>query len=148
MSTGWVVYNRLFAKRGSFAVLNEEHDGCYVSGEFPTFKVRVGVQTPHLIARYVVHCPNSPQAIEEIEALSTGSTKRSRGRLTEEPFLKMQVRIPVSPENLETLVSLLDRATALRPKGQALLDRAKELAESVSRMLPRPYVPERGSPDS
>jgi hypothetical protein len=145
VSTGWVVYNRLFAKRGSFAVLNEEHEGCYVSAEFPTFKVRDGINNSWLIARYIVHCLNSPQGIEEVDALSTGSTKRSRGRLTEAPFLGMEVRIPVLDETLETLVNLLDRAMALRPEVQKLLDRTKELAESVSLILPRPYVAERES---
>lgn len=143
VSAGWVVYNRLFAKRGSFAVLNEEHEGCYVSAEFPTFKVRDGINNSWLIARYIVHCLNSPQGIEEVDALSTGSTKRSRGRLTEAPFLEMEVRIPASDDTLETLVNLLDRATALRPEVQKLLDRTKELAESVSLILPRPYVAER-----
>jgi len=144
VSPGWVVYNRLFAKRGSFAVLTDAHAGCYVSGEFPTFKVRSDVEHPARVSQYIVHCLNSPQAVEEIEALSTGSTKRSRGRLTETPFLNMEIQVPRSPEGLEMLVTLLNRATALRPKGQAFLDRAKELAESASRMLPRPYIAERG----
>lgn len=146
VSPGWVIYNRLFAKRGSFAVLGKEHEGSHVSGEFPMFKVRDGIERPALVAQYVVHCLNSPQAVEEITALSTGSTKRSRGRLTEGPFLDMEIRIPASEDGLETLVTLLGRATALRPKGQALLERLKELSVgAASRLLPRPYIAERGS---
>ncbi len=31
------IYSRLFACRGAFGVITDEFDGCYVSGEFPTF---------------------------------------------------------------------------------------------------------------
>ncbi len=33
------IYNRLFAWKGSFAVVPEEHQGCFVSNEFPQFIV-------------------------------------------------------------------------------------------------------------
>ncbi|HEY6586310.1 MAG TPA: hypothetical protein VIY97_03980, partial [Candidatus Methanoperedens sp.] len=36
---GDFVYNRLFAWKGSFAVATDENHGCYVSNEFPYFKV-------------------------------------------------------------------------------------------------------------
>ena len=39
--TGDIIYNRLFAWKGSFAVITDELDGCYVSNEFPDIR-----QTP------------------------------------------------------------------------------------------------------
>jgi len=57
--------------------------------------------------------------------------------------VQMQVLIPVEDEAIETLVNLLDRSTALRPRAQNFLDRSKELVESVSRILPRPFIAER-----
>jgi len=36
---GDFVYNRLFAWKGSFAEATAEHSGCYVSNEFPTFRM-------------------------------------------------------------------------------------------------------------
>src|SRR5262249_37323308 len=35
---GDFIYSRLFACRGAFGVIGEELNGCYVSGEFPTFR--------------------------------------------------------------------------------------------------------------
>ena len=36
---GDFVYNRLFAWKGSFAIAQEEHEGCFVSNEFPCFEL-------------------------------------------------------------------------------------------------------------
>ena len=35
--TGDLIYNRLFAWKGSFAIIPPEYNECYVSNEFPTF---------------------------------------------------------------------------------------------------------------
>lgn len=72
---GWIVYNRLFAYRGSFAVIGDEHEGCYTSVEFPKFSVKEGFEKPDILSRYIVHCLNSPQYLEIVDAQSTGSTK-------------------------------------------------------------------------
>jgi type I restriction enzyme M protein len=37
---GDFVYNRLFAWKGSFAIASANHHGCYVSNEFPCFRVK------------------------------------------------------------------------------------------------------------
>src|SRR5262249_28188260 len=37
VAEGDFIYSRLFACRGAFGVVSRELDGCYVSGEFPTF---------------------------------------------------------------------------------------------------------------
>ncbi len=38
--SGNIIYNRLFAFRGSFALLTDEYDDGYVSNEFPMFRVK------------------------------------------------------------------------------------------------------------
>lgn len=136
MSSGLVVYNRLFAFRGSFAVAEKEHEGCFVSGEFPTFKVKNDVAYGDIVCKYIVHCLNSPKYLAVVDALSTGSTKTSRNRFNQKLFLTMKIDIPKSPHALKTIVTLLDKTVSLRFKQEELNDKMKDLHTSISAMLP------------
>jgi restriction endonuclease S subunit len=136
VSAGWVIYNRLFAFRGSFAIVDKSHDSGYVSGEFPTFAVKEGVEHPDSLSKYIVHCLNSPKYLTMIEALSTGSTKTSRNRFNQKQFLRLKIDIPELSDGLETIVNLLDRAVTLRFKQEELLEKTKALHTSISLMLP------------
>jgi type I restriction enzyme M protein len=142
LSPRWLIYNRLFAFRGSFALLGDEHGGCYASTEFPTFTVRKSAAgkygEPWNVAKYVVHCLNSPQYLQIVNALSTGSTKTSRNRLNQRLLLKVNISIPTSPEAVSRVVQLLDRADALRSTQQVLMERVKEFRQDVARLLPLP----------
>ena len=104
VSAGWLIYNRLFAYRGSFAVTGEEHEGCYVSNEFPTFRSKDGIESGELLIRYTVHCLNSPQYLAIIDAQSTGSTKTSRNRFNQKHLLDLPIQIPVTPGTLSRAV--------------------------------------------
>jgi len=137
---GWVIYNRLFAARGSFAVLQLEHDGCYVSGEFPTFKVKHDVSSPDFIAKYVVHCLNSPVALNLVESQSTGSTKTSRNRFNQKSLLLLKVKIPKSIEHTQAIVTLMDSADSLRITQASLLEHTKDLWNGISGLLPHPEL--------
>jgi len=136
MSSGLVVYNRLFAFRGSFAVAEKEHEGCFVSGEFPTFKVKSDVENGDIVCKYIVHCLNSPKYLAVVDALSTGSTKTSRNRFNQKLFLTMKIDIPKSPDALKTIVTLLDKTVSLRFKQEELMEKMKDLHTSISAMLP------------
>ena len=136
VSAGWVIYNRLFAFRGSFAIVSPEHDGCYVSNEFPTFTTTPGTAEPELVARYVVHCLNSPQYLQIVDAQSTGSTKTSRNRFNEKLFLAMTVHIPTHSDDLGRVVLLLDRVTELRHEQRRLTQLIDEFKDGVFGLLP------------
>jgi type I restriction enzyme M protein len=136
VSSGWLIYNRLFAFRGSFAIVSQDHHDCYVSGEFPTFMVKDGVANPELTSRYVVHCLNSPAYLNAIDALSTGSTKTSRNRFNQKDFLRLKVDVPQDEKGLSAIVDLLDRAVNLRFAHENLLEKTKNLHLSLSSMLP------------
>jgi hypothetical protein len=133
---GWIIYNRLFAYRGAFAVLAGEHDGSYVSNEFPTFTVRDGWESPTNLARYLVYCLTSPATLAVVTAGSTGSTKTSRARFMQDLFLTMTIGIPKSTKALEHIVELMDRATRLRANQRTLLEESKLLHEGIGRLLP------------
>jgi type I restriction enzyme M protein len=146
LSSGLLIYNRLFAYRGSFAVLIDEHDGCYASIEFPTFKVRESAVEkygdPTIVAKYVVHCLNSPQYLQIVDGLSTGSTKTSRNRLNQRLFIKVKISIPSTKEAVARIVQLLDGADTFRSTQQALMEQAKEFRQNLARILPLPPAPE------
>jgi hypothetical protein len=138
VSSGWIIYNRLFAFRGSFAVTTNDHEGCYASGEFPTFTVRPSIKDAELLTQYIVHCLNSPQYLKIVDKQSTGSTKQSRNRFNQELFVDLVIQRPKSSADLRRVVKLLDMASAMRTEQEKLLQSTKSLREGVFGMLPPP----------
>ena len=131
-----IIYNRLFAFRGSFAMLQKAHDGCYVSNEFPIFRAKEHVENGTLVCRYVVHALNSPQFLAVVDAESTGSTKTSRNRFNQKKFSALEVPIPQSGDELKRAVELLDTATLLRSEQAKALDLTKDLWSGIYRTVP------------
>ena len=138
VQAGWLIYNRLFAFRGAFAVLEHEHTGCHVSNEFPMFATKQHVRKPNKLMRYIVHCMNSAYYISRIDGLSTGSTPTSRNRLNQKQFLKMWLEVPVYDRDLARVVKMLDRADALRSQQEQLSELTQSLRAGVLDMLPKP----------
>lgn len=134
----WIIYNRMFAYRGAFAVLEEEHDDYHVSVEFPTFDVKESVDHPELIRRFVVQCMNTPQYLNRIDSHSTGSTQTSRNRFHADDFLSLSIKVPKKKESLREIVKLLERATTLKFEQERLEEEADELLDNVGRLLPGP----------
>jgi type I restriction enzyme M protein len=138
VESGWIIYNRLFAFRGSFALVGKDHDGAYVSGEFPTFTVKECIEEPELLARYIVHCLNSPTYRKIIDVQSTGSTKKSRNRFNQALFVNLIIQRPKTNDDLLEVVTLLDKATELRSQQERQLEVVKDFREGVFGMLPAP----------
>lgn len=136
LSQGSLIYNRLFAFRGSFAIVGADCDGAYTSVEFPTFRVRDGVADPELLMRYVVHALNSPQYLAVVDAKSSGSTKTSRNRFKQEFFNALPVMVPKKSEDLARYVTLLDRLDTLRRFATEVVDSEKVLRQAISGHLP------------
>lgn len=136
VSSNHIIYNRLFAFRGSFAVTGLEHDGCYVSNEFPIFKIReeLNLSQMHkeLLIKYIVYCLNSPYYIQKIDSLSTGATKTSRNRLSQQQLLEIEIDVPTIDGELEEMVTLFEHANALREKQTNLLEDIKQWRDHIS----------------
>jgi type I restriction enzyme M protein len=90
---GDFVYNRLFAWKGSFAEAGKEHEGCFVSNEFPCFLVDREYLVPGFLWAYFAQ----PALWELIEALSTGTTSTSRLRLKESKLSQFLIPLPPTP---------------------------------------------------
>jgi type I restriction enzyme S subunit len=88
-----VVYNRLFAWKGSFSTASAEFRDCYVSNEYPCFraeKTRVDIA---FLKWYMAR-----QAFwDEVYRLSMGSSRQSRLRLKQSRFLSIKIDLPPLP---------------------------------------------------
>jgi type I restriction enzyme M protein len=142
---GWIIYNRLFAFRGSFAVTRDEHDGCYVSNEFPTFIVKGGLYSEadeylvkSTVARYIIYLMTSDAYLAVIDAQSTGSTKTSRNRFNQELFRMLQVNMPKDFQALREMVRVLDESERFAALHDQMRDLVKSLRKGAGSVLPPP----------
>ncbi len=138
MTSGAIIYNRLFAFRGSFAVIPPEQEGCYASNEFPTFVLKKGVPGGAALIKYIMHCLNSPLYLQKIDTQSTGSTKTSRNRFNQKLFVQLEISYPTAPKDLERVVQLLGRADELRRNQAKLVELTSSLRDGVMGLLPAP----------
>ena len=106
VNKGDFIYNRLFAWKGSFGLIPDELEGCFVSQEFPLFRVR----KQKLDANYLNLIMCQPSKWSQIEIESTGSTSVSRNRWKEARFLEQKVWLPplVEQKRIVDLVSSVD----------------------------------------
>lgn len=100
----WFVYSRLFAANGSFAIIEKEFVGGYMSNEFPTFEVINTKYAVKDILEYMVFYLNSPRVLSKINISRTGATKKSRGRFKEAQLLKTQIPIPKDQKIFDSII--------------------------------------------
>jgi type I restriction enzyme S subunit len=116
VAKGDFIYSRLFACRGAFGVVSKELDGCFVSGEFPTF-VPVSEKIDVNYLKYWFHIPT---VIASVDADCTGSTPLTRNRFKENFFLALEIPLPPISEQrrivrrIEEMESKLKEARRLR----------------------------------
>ncbi|MFQ5744391.1 MAG: N-6 DNA methylase [Acidobacteriota bacterium] len=121
---GDFVYNRLFAWKGSFSEATDEQNGCFVSNEFPTFRITDRRVRPGYLWAYF----SQPALWDHIESLSTGTTSTSRLRLKEARLLSFVIPLP-SETVQEELIALLKDSLRVEQE-------LKELAETQGAFLP------------
>src|SRR6266851_633499 len=80
VAEGDFIYSRLFAWRGAFGVISPELDGCYVSGEFPTFLPANG----QVDLRFLRYWFRLRSTLSKVEEDCTGSTPLTRNRFKEQ----------------------------------------------------------------
>jgi type I restriction enzyme S subunit len=87
---GDFIYNRLFAWKGSFALISETMHGCHVSDEFPTFRVDSSEACP----QYIMLVFRMSDIWQAALLKSSGSTPTSRNRLRVDDFLSIEIPLP------------------------------------------------------
>lgn len=124
-----VIYSRLFAWRGSFGVVGDEHAGCVVSGEFPTFRARESLRPAFFLL-----WASQPSVWEAAELLSTGTTSGSRNRLKEDDFLTLEIDLPPIEEQ-DKIVSAVEAADNAFKSAQTERDALADLLRSAQHEL-------------
>ncbi|MFO0775715.1 MAG: restriction endonuclease subunit S [Nitrospiraceae bacterium] len=124
---GALIYNRLFAWKESFAVVQPEHASLFVSGEFPQFQVDVSKALPGFLYLFCT----IPTTIKQVNAASAGSAAVSRNRFKESEFLKFKLRLPP----LDTQQAIVGHWQATQKRNAAALRAADEHEVSVTSEL-------------
>lgn len=126
VATGDFIYSRLFACRGAFGVISEDLDGCYVSGEFPTF-----LPVPDKVdVEFLKHWFRLPSVIATVDADCTGSTPLTRNRFKENFFLALEIPLPPLEEQ-RRVVARIEELAAQIHEARTLRNQAAEEAEAL-----------------
>lgn len=120
VKAGDFIYSRLFAWQGSFGIIPEELDYCYVSNEFPIFAVDEARVDP----RFLVFWFGLPQTQRKVEADCFGSTPGTRNRYKEEYFFKLEAPCPPLNEQ-QRIVAKLDKVAGLVGEAKSLQNNVK-----------------------
>lgn len=119
---GQFVYSRLFAFEGAYAVVEKQHDGAFVSNEFPTFDINPEYASPSFLYAYF----RSPGVWESIARGSKGLGDR-RQRVKPDQVLNHQLWLPPRRQldllaaSVPVVVGLRSRHAAIREANTALL---------------------------
>lgn len=133
-----IVYSRLFAWKGAFALLDNSFDSCYASSEFPVFLVQDSVRMDHdLIRKHLFFSLTNPDIWTRAQRLSTGSTTKSRNRLSKTDFLNLEIPFPATSEELERSTRVLEGIRVLAGQIATLQDEASDLLKDAWRSTVR-----------
>lgn len=116
---GDVVYNKLFAWKGAFAIADDSVDGCIVSDKFPTYEANAALVDPRLLAWYF----RTPELAKQAEGLSKGAAAISKLTLNPPQFWDLTLPLPPLDEQrrivarIEELAAKIEEACTLQ--GQA-----------------------------
>ena len=123
---GDFVYNRLFAWKGAFAVAGSTQTGCYVSNEFPCFRV----DERQVDLRYLLAVFSDPAMWDAASVRSAGGTPTSRNRLAENRFLGIEIPLPPLEEQ-RRVAALVDRIRQVSSSRREQIRRADALSQSA-----------------
>jgi type I restriction enzyme, S subunit len=93
---GDIVYSKLFAWKGSFAVIPEWCRGAVASNEFPTYVPSRDRLLPEFFALWA----SRQEVWDMANDASTGTTAASRNRLAPDAFLELEIELPPLEEQL------------------------------------------------
>jgi type I restriction enzyme S subunit len=137
---GDVVYNKLFAWKGAFAIADQAVDGCIVSDKFPTYEIDPAQVDP----RYLGHYFHAPQIAQQAQNLSKGAAAISKLTLNPPQFWDLKIPLPPLDEQrriaacIEQLTGKIQEAAQLRVT--ATKQASALLASALSAALRSPRV--------
>jgi len=102
VSKGDFIYSRLFAFEGAYSVVTDEFDGCYLSNEYPSFRIDTNRLHPGFLKAYF----KQPRVWTDIARGSIGVGFR-RQRVQPAQVLKHSIPLPPLAEQ-QAIVTRLD----------------------------------------
>ena len=127
VKAGDFIYSRLFAWQGSFGLVPEVMDGCYVSNEFPLYEL----DTSKVIPEYLVYWFGLPHVQKMVEADCSGSTPGTRNRFKEIFFERLDIELP----SIEQQKSIVKSIQLLEQKRSAFIDLRSTVLADAQAML-------------
>ena len=123
LEPGDIIINKIWARHGSVAVVQDELGACYASGEFPMFTP----QPARLSSRWFHWFTKTRNCWEQCDEKSRGTSGKNRIR----PELFLEIKIPLPPldeqrrivARIEQLAAKIQEARSLRGNVQDGLDR-------------------------
>lgn len=113
---GDIVYNKLFAWKGAFAIADASVNGCIVSDKFPTYVANQELIIPSFLRYYF----RLPQLADQAQTLSKGAAAISKLTLNPPQFWDLIIPLPPIEEQqrimarIEELVAKIEEAHRLR----------------------------------
>ncbi len=139
VGAGDFIYSRLFAWRGAFGIIEKEFDGCYVSGEFPTFLP----DPQRLDARFLRYWFRLPTTLAVVDENCSGSTPLTRNRLKEQFFLALEIPLPLLIEQRRIVARIEELEAQIRNARMLRLESAEQ-AEALGLHVTTDLFPEPG----
>lgn len=129
ISTGDLIYSKLFAWEGAVTVVSPEYGGAHVSSEFPTFTSDISVVDPGFLSQVVAW----EGFIDQIRSSASGLGQR-RQRVNPSNFLNARVPLPPLAEQ-RRIAAHLERAgrqtTAVSSREAPMLRRGRLLKDRI-----------------
>lgn len=128
VKTDDIIVNKIWARNGSVAVVPELLDGCYASGEFPTFMP----MREKLYPRWFHWLTKTKYFWEQCDEKSRGTS--GKNRIRPEKFLKIMIPLPDPEEQrrivarIEELAGKIEEARGIR---QQLVSGYEDLCRSI-----------------
>lgn len=110
IKSGDVIYNKLFAWKGTFGIVPPELDGMFVSDKFPTYELDRTRVDEGWLRWYFRYSP----LWEEAQSISIGSAALSKLTLNPPKFLLLTVPLPPLAEQRRVVARLEELALQIR----------------------------------
>jgi type I restriction enzyme S subunit len=142
LRSGDIVYNKLFAWKGAFAIADDSVDGCIVSDKFPTYRAN----SERVDKRWLRYYFQTPILAQQAQTLSKGAAAISKLTLNPPQFWDLSIPLPPLPEQrrivarIEELAAKINEVRTLRHKQeldirQMLLGAFRTITRDAPRFL-------------
>ncbi len=120
VKAGDILYNKLFAWKGAFAIADESVENCIVSDKFPTYAVNSELLDPSYLRYYF----RAPQLANQAQNLSKGGAAISKLTLNPPQFWDLVIPMPPRLDDQRRIVARVTELEVKTDEARALRRRA------------------------